>query len=558
MSIVQQRDEIIYELNVRAFCDSNGDGIGDFQGLMGKIDYLQKLGITTLLLQPLFPSPLRDSGFDVTNFKGIHPAYGTLRDFQELLDLAHHRGLRVMIDLIISHTSDQHPWFRQAQASKRRSRRRDFFVWSDSIEGYNDIPAVHKDSELSNWAWDPVANSYYWHRFHCHEPDLNYEHPEVRRSMLDIAEHWLEMGVDGLSLIGIPHSFEQDGIKRDSQSQTHAFLRELRQCIDARSANRILLARSDQWPDSTANCFGNGDECHFGGNEFFLPKLLIAQYREDRLPVMEILDKTPQPPENCRWVVWNRHNHAACKRLNNEERDYISDGFGVDPRMTGHDRRLAPLLGNHRTRIELVNALLLSLPGIPVFHYGDEIGMGDNMYLGARNGICTPMQWSPDRNAGFSNANPQSLYLPVITDPEYDYKSVNVEVEENNPHSLLRWMRTLISLRRKAKPLGYGTLEFLPSQNRQTISFVRQCEDDSVLVIANLSRFAQPIEIDLSKFNGLSPIEMFGNKRFPSIGNAPYFFTLAPHGFYWFKLERTEAYQFRSSESLVPARTAGM
>jgi maltose alpha-D-glucosyltransferase/alpha-amylase len=559
------KDAVIYELHVRAFSDSDGDGAGDFRGLTDKLGYLQDLGVTAVWLLPFFPSPWRDDGYDIADYTNVHSAYGTLRDFQTFLKEAHRRGLRVITELVLNHTSDQHHWFQRARKARPGSRERDFYVWSDAPAKYRDARIIFKDFESSNWSWDPVAQSYYWHRFYGHQPDLNFDSPHVRDAMLQTVDFWLDMGVDGLRLDAVPYLYEREGTNCENLPETHAFLRELRAHVDAKYSNRMLLAEANQWPEDAVAYFGEADECHMAFHFPVMPRLFMAYRREDRFPVVDILQLTPPIPESCQWALFLRnHDELTLEMVTDEERDYMYRTYAQDPQTRinlGIRRRLAPLLGNHRRRIELMNALLFSLPGTPVIYYGDEIGMGDNIYLGDRNGVRTPMQWNVDRNAGFSRANPQKLYLPVIIDPEYHYEAVNVESQQNNPHSLLWWMKRLIGLRKQSKALSRGAIEFLQPENHRVLAFLRRHGDETALVVANLSRFVQPVELDLSPFNGMLPVEMFGRVEFPPIGDLPYFLTLAPHTFYWFSIESARAEQpSLSSEAggeALPAVTVG-
>ena len=535
------KDAIIYELHPRAFFDSNGDGIGDFQGLAQKLDYLQDLGATAIWLLPFYPSPLKDDGYDISDYTDVHPSYGTLSDFREFLREAHARGLRVITELIVNHTCDQHPWFQRARRAKPGSRWRDFYVWSDTPEKYKDARIIFKDFEPSNWTWDPVAKAYYWHRFYSHQPDLNYDNPAVRRAILHVVDFWLNMGIDGLRLDAVPYLYEREGTNCENLAETHTFLKELRRHVDRKYKNRMLLAEANQWPEDAVAYFGDGDECHMAFHFPSMPRLFMAIRMESRFPVIDILNQTPAIADVCQWALFLRnHDELTLEMVTDEERDYMYRVYAHDPHARinlGIRRRLAPLLGNDRRRIELMNALLFSLPGTPVIYYGDELRMGDNFYLGDRNGVRTPMQWSPDRNAGFSRANPQRLYLPIIIDPEYHYEAVNVEAQQNNPHSLLWWMKRLIALRKRFKAFGRGSLEFLHPDNHKVLAFVRRYQDECVLVLANLSRFVQGMELDLSPYKGLVPVELFGRTEFPVVGEAPYFVTMGPHAFYWFALE---------------------
>ena len=535
------KDAIIYEVHVRAFYDSNADGIGDFPGLISKLDYIQDLGVTAVWLLPFYPSPLRDDGYDIADYFDIHPAYGTLRDFKRFLREAHRRGLRVITELVLNHTSDQHPWFQRARRARPGSRWRNFYVWSDTPDRYREARIIFKDYEPANWTWDPVARAYYWHRFFSHQPDLNYENPEVRRAIFRVLDFWLELGIDGFRLDAVPYLFEREGTSCENLPETHAFLKELRRHVDERFGERMLLAEANQWPEDAVAYFGDGDECHMAFHFPLMPRLFMAIHMEDRFPIVDILNQTPPIPENCQWALFLRnHDELTLEMVTDEERDYMYRVYARDRQARvnlGIRRRLAPLLNNNRRRIELMNGLLLSLPGTPVIYYGDEIGMGDNFFLGDRNAVRTPMQWSADRNAGFSRANPQRLYLPVITDPEYHYEAVNVEAQQQNPQSLLWWMRRLIALRKQFRAFGRGSLQFVNPDNPKVLAFVREWQTERVLVVANLSRFAQYAELDLSAFGGLVPVEVFGRTEFPPIGEGRYRVMLGPHSFYWFALK---------------------
>ncbi|HEY1341191.1 MAG TPA: maltose alpha-D-glucosyltransferase [Bryobacteraceae bacterium] len=541
------KDAVIYEVHVRAYYDQSDDGMGDFAGLTQKLDFLQDLGVTTIWVLPFCPSPWRDDGYDISDYTNVHPAYGTLRDFQSFLREAHARGLRVITELVLNHTSDQHTWFQRSRRAPPGSRWRNYYVWSDSPEKYTEARIIFKDFEQSNWTWDPVAKAYYWHRFYAHQPDLNFDNPEVRAAMLNAVDFWLDMGVDGLRLDAVPYLYEREGTNCENLPETHDFLKELRAHIDSRHKDRMLLAEANQWPEDAIAYFGGGDECHMAFHFPLMPRLFMATRMEDRYPVTEILQLTPPIPEGCQWALFLRnHDELTLEMVTDEERDYMYRVYAQDRQTRinlGIRRRLAPLLENDRRRMELMNALLFSLPGTPVIYYGDEIGMGDNFYLGDRNGVRTPMQWSGDRNAGFSRANPQRLYLPVNIDPEYHYEAINVETQQNNPHSLLWWMKRILALRRQWRAFGRGTLEFLYPENRRVLAFVRSYENERVLVVANLSRFAQATELDLSKYLGSMPLELFGRTEFPAVGDRPYFLSLGPHAFYWFALQPKEATQ---------------
>lgn len=535
------KDAIIYEVHVRAFHDSIGDGMGDFGGLTQKLDYLQDLGVTAVWLLPFYPSPLKDDGYDIADYTNIHNDYGTLRDFERFLDAAHERGIRVITELVINHTSDQHPWFQRARRAKPGSSERNFYVWSDTPDKYRGVRIIFQDFEPSNWTYDHVAKSYFWHRFYHHQPDLNYDHPDVWKAILPVVDFWMERGVDGMRLDAVPYLFEREGTNCENLPETHDFLRALRKHVDSKYSDRMFLSEANQWPEDSVAYFGSGDECQMNFHFPLMPRMFMAIHMEDRFPIIDILAQTPAIPDNCQWGLFLRnHDELTLEMVTDEERDYMYRAYAFDPRARinlGIRRRLAPLLGNNRRRIELMNGLLFSLPGTPVVYYGDEIGMGDNIYLGDRNGVRTPMQWSADRNAGFSRCNPQKLFLPIIIDPEYHYEAVNVEAQQNNPNSLLWWMKRLIALRKKYKAFGRGTLEFLQPDNRTILAFLRRFENERILVVANLSRFVQYVELDLTPFRGLVPVELFGRNPFPPITDRPYLLTLGPHSFYWFDLE---------------------
>ncbi|MBV8073317.1 MAG: maltose alpha-D-glucosyltransferase [Acidobacteriaceae bacterium] len=536
------KDAIIYEAHVRAFYDSNADGMGDFRGLADKLDYLEDLGVTAIWLLPFFPSPWKDDGYDIADFRSVHPAYGTMRDFQLFLKEAHRRGLRVITELVINHTSDQHVWFQRSRRAEPGSRWRDFYVWSDNPDRYAGTRIIFKDFEPSNWSWDPVAKAYYWHRFYSHQPDLNFDNPLVRRAVIHTLDFWAAMGVDGFRLDAIPYLYEREGTSCENLPETHAFLKELRRHMDSSHPHRMLLAEANMWPEDAVAYFGNGDECHMEFHFPLMPRLFMALRLEDRLPIVEILKRTPPIPETCQWAMFLRnHDELTLEMVTDEERDYMYRVYAADQRARinlGIRRRLAPLLGNDRSRIEVMNALLFSLPGTPVIYYGDEIGMGDNVYLGDRNGVRTPMQWSPDRNAGFSSANPQKLYLPVNIDPAYHYEAVNVESQEDNANSLLNWTKRLIALRKQYKAFGRGTIEFLQPTNQRVLAYLRRYQEETVLVVANLSRFAQAVQLDLHRYLGWTPVEMFGRTDFPNVAEGFYPLTLGPSSFFWFSLEQ--------------------
>nr|WP_274387814.1 maltose alpha-D-glucosyltransferase [Salsipaludibacter albus] len=544
------KDAIIYELHVRAFADSDADGIGDFRGLTSKLDYLADLGVTALWLLPFYPSPLRDDGYDIADYDTVNPMYGTTRDFQRFVSEAHARDLKVITELVINHTSDQHPWFRRAVKAAPGSPERDFYVWSDKPDKYEEARIIFQDFEGSNWSWHPEAEAHYWHRFYHHQPDLNFDNPAVRTAVKDALDHWMAMGVDGLRLDAIPYLYEREGTNCENLPETHEFLKELRSHLDDKWDNRLFLAEANQWPEDAAAYFGDGDECHMNFHFPLMPRLYMAVAMEDRFPILDILAQTPEIPDNTQWALFLRnHDELTLEMVTDEERDYMRRTYASDPRMRinlGIRRRLAPLLNNDRRLIELLNVLLFTMPGTPVLYYGDEIGMGDNVWLGDRDGVRTPMQWNGDRNAGFSRANPQSLFLPTIIDPEYHYETVNVEAQQSNPRSLWWWMKRSIGLRRQHDVFGRGDITFLPVDNPKILAFIRSHEDTDVLVVANLSRYAQACELDLSDHAGSIPVEMFGSTPFPPIGDWPYYLTPGPYGYYWFELVRDPASTDRS------------
>jgi maltose alpha-D-glucosyltransferase/alpha-amylase len=537
------KDAIIYQIHVRAFQDGGADGIGDFRGLRRRLDYLQDLGVTALWLLPFYPSPLKDDGYDIADYTNVHANYGNLKDFRDFLEAAHRRGLRVITELVINHTSDQHPWFQRARRAPKGSAERDFYVWSDTPDKYKDARIIFKDFERSNWAWDPVADAYYWHRFYSHQPDLNFDNPAVWDALTPVLDFWMAMGVDGMRLDAIPYLYEREGTSCENLPETHQFLKHLRRHADEKFPGRMFLAEANQWPEDAIAYFGDGDECNMAFHFPVMPRLYMALHQEDRFPIIDILEQTPPIPENCQWCMFLRnHDELTLEMVTDEERDYMYRAYATDPQARinlGIRRRLAPLLKSDRRRIELMNALLFSMPGTPVIYYGDEIGMGDNIYLGDRNGVRTPMQWSSDRNAGFSRANPQKLFLPVIIDPEYHYEAVNVEAQQGNPSSLLWWMKRLIALRQQFQAFGRGTIEFLRPDNPRILAFIRRYADERILVVANLSRFVQFVQLDLSEFRGTAPQELFGRTPFPPVGELPYLLTMGPHSFYWFALAPT-------------------
>jgi maltose alpha-D-glucosyltransferase/alpha-amylase len=554
------KDAVIYELHVKTFHDSDGDGIGDFRGLIEKLDYLQELGVTAIWILPFYPSPLRDDGYDIADYYSVNPNYGTLQDFQSFLAAAHERGLRVITELVINHTSDQNPWFQKSRRAAPGSPERDFYVWSDTPEKYQDARIIFKDFETSNWAWDPIAKAYYWHRFYSHQPDLNFDNPAVHQAVEKVCDFWLNLGVDGLRLDAIPYLYEREGTNCENLPETHAYLKKLRAHVDSKFPGRMLLAEANQWPEDAVLYFGNGDESHMNFHFPLMPRMFMSLQMEDRFPIIDILEQTPPIPENCQWAMFLRnHDELTLEMVTDEERDYMWRVYANDPTARinlGIRRRLAPLLANNRRKIELLNTLLFSMPGTPIIYYGDEIGMGDNFYLGDRNGCRTPMQWSPDRNAGFSKANPQRLYLPVIIDPEYHYEASNVENQQKNLSSLLWWMRRVIAMRKNFKAFSRGSLEFLYPDNAKVLAFLRRFEDETIVVVVNLSRFAQSAELDLSQFSGCVPMEVFSRNLFPSIKKSPYPMTLNPHACYWFVLQAQSDLRRASKKRIVPTINA--
>jgi len=547
------KDAIIYELHIKAFFDSDGDGIGDFEGLLQKLDYLEGLGVTAIWVLPFYPSPLRDDGYDIADYYNINPSYGEIEDFKRFIEEAHDRGLKVITELVINHTSDQHDWFQRARKAAPGSRYRDYYVWSDSIEKYSDARIIFTDTEPSNWTWDAEAGAYYWHRFFSHQPDLNFDNPEVQQEVFDIMDFWCNLGVDGFRLDAVPYLFERDGTNCENLPETHVFLKKLRAHIDANHENKLLLAEANMWPEDSAAYFGDGDECHMNYHFPIMPRMFMAVKMEDRYPITDIIDQTPDIPESCQWAIFLRnHDELTLEMVTDEERDYMYKVYSKDPNAkinVGIRRRLAPLLDNNRNKIELMNILLFSLPGTPVLYYGDEIGMGDNFYLGDRDGVRTPMQWTADRNAGFSMANPQKLYLPTIIDPQYRAESVNVEAQQMNPSSLLWWMKRVIAMRKNFKAFGRGDIQFLSPSNARILAFTRTFEDETLLILTNLSRFSQAVELELEDYEDYIPVEVFSHNKFPRITDKPYLFTMAPHGYYWFSLTKTAS---ESQEGPLP------
>jgi maltose alpha-D-glucosyltransferase/alpha-amylase len=534
------KDAVIYQLNVKSFFDSNDDGIGDFRGLTSKLGYIRDLGVNTIWLMPFYPSPLRDDGYDIADYTNIHPQFGTLDDFRDMLNEAHRLGLRVVTELIINHTSDQHPWFQAARQAPAGSPERDFYVWSDTDQKYLGTRIIFIDTESSNWTWDPVAKAYYWHRFFSHQPDLNFDNPRVMDAVLQIMRFWLDMGVDGFRLDAIPYLVEREGTNNENLRETHQVIKALRAAIDVKYKNRFLLAEANQWPEDVREYFGDGDECHMAYHFPLMPRIYMSIAQEDRYPITEIMQQTPDIPDACQWAIFLRnHDELTLEMVTSKERDYMYTTYASDVRARinlGIRRRLSPLMENDHDRIKLMNSLLLSMPGSPILYYGDEIGMGDNVFIGDRNGVRTPMQWSPDRNAGFSRADPQQLYLPPIMDPIYGYQATNVEAQIRDPSSLLSWTKRMLAVRKTSKAFGRGLRRFLKPGNRKILAYLREYGDDAILCVANLSRSAQPVELNLAPFKGRVPVEMLGRTTFPPIGDLPYLLTISAYGFYWFKL----------------------
>ena len=534
------KDAIVYQLHVKSFFDYNGDGIGDLRGLLEKLDYLKNLGVTAIWLLPFYPSPLKDDGYDISGYMGVHPDYGNLKDFRRLLKEVHSRGMRVITELILNHTSDQHPWFQKARRARPGSAWRNYYVWSGTAERYKDARIIFQDFETSNWSWDPVAGSYFWHRFYSHQPDLNFENPQVRKAMVKVLDFWLDMGVDGLRLDAVPYLFEREGTNCENLSETHDFLKSLRSHVDTHFPGTMLLAEANQWPEDAVAYFGQGEECHMAFHFPIMPRIFMSIQMEDRFPLVDILDQTPHIPDICQWAMFLRnHDELTLEMVTDEERDYMYRVFARERQARinlGIRRRLAPLMGNNRRKIELINVILLSLPGTPVIYYGDEIGMGDNYFLGDRNGVRTPMQWSADRNAGFSRANPQKLFLPPIIDPQYHFEVVNVENQETSQSSLLWWTKRILTTRKRFRAFGRGQIEILAPENPKILAFIRHWEDEIVLVVANLSGFSQVVELDLFQYAGLMPEEIVSGNSFPQIKERPYLLTIGPHDYFWFLL----------------------
>ncbi|MET3182052.1 UNVERIFIED_ORG: maltose alpha-D-glucosyltransferase/alpha-amylase [Variovorax guangxiensis] len=534
------RDAVIYQLNVKAFFDSNNDGMGDFKGVTAKLDYVKELGVNTIWLMPFYPSPLRDDGYDISEYENVHPQYGTLDDFREMLAEAHKRGLRVITELVINHTSSEHPWFKAARLAPPGSPERNFYVWSDTDQIYQGTRIIFTDTEASNWTWDPIAKQYFWHRFFSHQPDLNFDNPAVLEAIFRTMRFWLDMGVDGFRLDAIPYLVERDGTSNENLPETHAVIKQLRAAIDAEYKNRFLLAEANMWPEDVREYFGDGDECHMAYHFPLMPRMYMAIAQEDRHPIVEIMAQTPDIPEGCQWAIFLRnHDELTLEMVTSKERDYMYTMYAADTRARinlGIRRRLAPLMENDLDRVKLMNGMLLSMPGSPIIYYGDEIGMGDNVFVGDRNGVRTPMQWSPDRNAGFSRADPQRLYLQPIMDPLFGYEALNVETQARDASSLLNWTKRMLAVRKTSHAFGRGRRRFLKPGNRKILAYLSEYDGDVILTVFNLSRAAQPVELDLSEFKGFVPIEMLGRAPFPPIGELPYLLTLASYGFYWFRL----------------------
>jgi maltose alpha-D-glucosyltransferase / alpha-amylase len=536
------KDGVIYQVHIKAYRDSNNDGMGDIPGLIEKLDYIKSLGINIIWMLPFYPSPLRDDGYDIADYYNINPDYGTIEDFKKLLREAHKRKIKVITELVLNHTSDQHEWFQRARKSPPGSSERDYYVWSDTPEKYKEARIIFSDFETSNWTWDHKAKSYYWHRFYSHQPDLNFENPSVHKSLFKVVDFWFDLGIDGLRLDAVPYLYEREGTNCENLPETHLFLKKLSAHVQAKFSDKMLLAEANQWPEDAVEYFGNGDECQMAFHFPLMPRIYMSTQMENRFPIIDILEQTPQIPENCQWAMFLRnHDELTLEMVTDEERDYMYRFFARDTKAKinlGIKRRLAPLMENNRRKIELMNILLFSFPGTPIIYYGDEIGMGDNYYLGDRNGVRTPMQWSPDRNAGFSDSNPQKLFLPVIIDPEYNYETINVEVQERTASSLLRWMKRAIALRKRHKAFGRGVLEFLSPSNAKVLAFFRKFEEEVILVVVNLSRYSQAVELDLKDYAGYTPVEVFSRNKFPVIQNAWYILTLSPYDYYWFALEK--------------------
>ena len=541
------RDAVIYQLHVKSFFDANGDGIGDFRGLISKLDYIAELGVDTIWLLPFYPSPRRDDGYDIAEYKGVHPDYGSMGDAKRFIHEAHARGLRVITELVINHTSDQHPWFQRARKAKAGSAHRNFYVWSDTDQRYTETRIIFCDTEKSNWTWDPVANAYFWHRFYSHQPDLNFDNPEVLKAVLRVMRHWLDIGVDGLRLDAVPYLIERDGTSNENLPETHAILKAIRKVIDDEYPNKMLLAEANMWPEDVQEYFGKSDECHMAFHFPLMPRMYMAIAQEDRFPIVDIMRQTPDIPDGCQWAIFLRnHDELTLEMVTDKERDYLWETYATERRARlnlGIRRRLAPLLERDPRRIQLMNSLLLSMPGTPVIYYGDEIGMGDNIHLGDRDGVRTPMQWTPDRNGGFSKADPEKLVLPALQGTLYGYEAINVESQSRDPHSLLNWMRRMLTIRRRHQAFGRGQIRFLRPANRKILAYARCHEGETLLCVANLSRTAQAVELDLSPWAGMTPVELLGDTAFPPIGQLTYLLTMPPYGFFWFSLNAAEQLQ---------------
>ncbi len=535
------KDAVFYQLHVKSFADSNGDGIGDFPGLTSRLDHIASLGVDCLWLQPMYPSPFKDDGYDISDYTNVHPSYGTLKDFEDFLAQAHARGLRVIIELVLNHTSDQHAWFQEARAS-RDNPRRDWYVWSDTDDRYRGVRIIFVDTELSNWAWDPVSKAYYWHRFFSHQPDLNFDNPAVREEIWNVMKFWLDLGVDGFRVDAVPYLVEREGTSCENLPETHAILKDLRARVDAHFSGKLLLAEANMSPEDVRPYFGDGDEFHMSFHFPIMPRMFMALRLEDRKPLIDIIERTPSIPDSCQWGIFLRnHDELTLEMVNDVERQYMWDEYAKDPRARinlGIRRRLAPLMEGDRRRIQLMSGLLMSLPGSPILYYGDEIGMGDNVYLGDRNGVRTPMQWNAGINAGFSTADPERLWLPLVSNALYGYQAVNVESQQRNPTSLLNWMRRLIEVRRQTRVFGRGSIEFLKPDNHRVLAFTRTLGRETVLAVHNLAGTAQAVELELSPLAGAIPVEMFGASIFPRIKREPYIMMLGPYDFYWFRLRR--------------------
>jgi maltose alpha-D-glucosyltransferase / alpha-amylase len=538
------KDAIIYQVHIKSYRDSSGDGFGDFKGLIEKLEYIQTLGVNCIWLLPFYPSPLKDDGYDIASYESIHPTYGTIQDFQAFMEAAHARDIRVVTELVINHTSDQHPWFQRARSAPKGSPERDWYVWSDDPNKYSGTRIIFTDTEKSNWTWDPVAQQFFWHRFFSHQPDLNFDNQEVLDAVINVMRFWLRMGVDGLRLDAIPYLIERDGTNCENLPETHVVLKKLRAAMDEEFTGRIFLAEANQWPPDVRPYFGDSDECHMAFHFPVMPRMYMAIRREDRTPIVDIMRQTPAIPDECQWAIFLRnHDELTLEMVTDEDRDYMYKEYAKDPRArinVGIRRRLAPLMEGGRRQMELMNALLMSLPGTPIIYYGDELGMGDNIYLGDRNGVRTPMQWTSDRNAGFSEADNAALYSPVISDAPFGYHGVNVRAQERVPTSLLLWMRRLIAVRKRHLAFGRGTWESIDAENRRVLVFIRRYKAETILCVNNLSRFAQYVSLDLKEFEGRVPVELWSNNAFPPIGELPYLLTMGPHNFYWFKIASPE------------------